>query len=142
MGFMRKMAAWAKVTAQYVQTAAAGTAPPAAIFVNPSNSGETYEIMSASAVYDVAGGAVAAADVKVTTSGTAFTGGTSALTSVFDLTAAARTIQSKALSTTKTRRFVKPGQSVILLTSGTLTALTGLIVQIELQPLTRRTSRI
>jgi hypothetical protein len=141
MGALRKLAAWSKVVVGYVQTPAAGNAPDAFIFVNPLANGETYEIVSASCVYDVAGGSGAQADVKVVPAATALASGVSALASVFDLTATARTVQNKALSATKTRRLVKPGQSLAIDTGGTLTNLASMCITVELQPLTRRTQR-
>lgn len=141
MGFLKKLSAFAVAIVNYVQTAAAGTAPDAVIFNNPTGSGETYEVLEVSYNYDVAGGAAAAADLKITASGTAIAGGTSALASTMDLTAAARTIRKATLTTTKTNRLIKPGYSLVVDTSGTLTGLTGLGVTVTLQPLIRRTNR-
>lgn len=138
MGFLKKLSAFAAVIASYVQTGAAGAAPDAVIFNNPTGSGETFEVLEVSSNYDVAGGAAAAADLKITASGTAIAGGTSALASAIDLTAAARTIRKATLSTTKSSRLVKPGYSLVVDTSGTLTGLTGLGITVTLQPLTRK----
>lgn len=121
--------------ASYVQTAAAGTATDAFIFVNPPSSGEYFEIIEATAIFDVAGGASAAADVKVVPAGTALASGTTALASTFDLTTGARTAVNKALTATAANRLVKPGDSVAVDTSGTLTALAGLVVQVLLRPI-------
>lgn len=141
MGFIKKIGAFARVIASYVQTAAAGTAPDAVIFANPASSGETYEVIACDYNYDVVGGAAAAADLKITNSGTAIAGGTTALAAAMDLTAAARTIRSATLTATKTNRLLKPGQSLVVDTSGTLTGLTGLGISVTLQPLIRRTQR-
>lgn len=119
----------------YVQTAAAGTAPDAFIFVNPTGSGDYFEIVQAKAIYDVAGGASAAADVKIVPSGTALASGTTALASTFDLTATARTPRTATLTATAGNRIVKPGDSIGIDTSGTLTGLTGLVVSVLLRPL-------
>lgn len=120
--------------ATYVQTAAAGTAPDAVIFINPVSSGEYYEIAEVSYNYDVVGGASAAADVKITPSGTALASGTTALSAAADLTATARTVRKATLTATKANRVVKPGDTVVVDTSGTLTGLTGLGLQVVLLP--------
>lgn len=132
---IKALTARGPIVRTYVQTAAAGTAPDAFIFVNPTGSGEYYEITDAAAIYDVVGGASAAADVKVSTSTTALASGTSALASTFDLTATARTPRQASLSTTAGARIVPPGSSVSVDTSGTLTGLTGLVVQVTLRPI-------
>lgn len=131
---LKALAAKAPIARTYVQTAAAGTAPDGFIFVNPTGSGEYYEITDASCIYDVVGSTSAAADVKVVPSGTALASGTSALASTFDLTATARTPRQATLSSTAGNRMVPPGSSVAVDTSGTLTGLTGLVVQITLRP--------
>lgn len=141
MGFIKKLGAAALRIASYVQTAAAGTAPDAVVFINPASSGEVYEIVEVSYNYDVAGGAAAAADVKVVPSGTALASGTTALSATMDLTATARTIRKATLSATKTARLVKAGESVAVDTSGTLTGLAGLGIVVTLAPLNRATKR-
>jgi hypothetical protein len=141
MGFIKKLGAAALRVASYVQTAAAGTAPDAVVFINPASSGEVYEIVEVSYNYDVVGGSGAVADVKVVPSGTALASGTSALASTMDLTATARTIRKATLSATKTARLVKAGESVAVDTGGTLTGLTGLGIVITLAPLNRATRR-
>lgn len=136
MPAFKAIAQLAPVRASYVQTAAANTAPDAFVFVNPTSSGEYFEIVEAVAVYEVAGGSSAAADVKITPSGTALASGTTALSSAFDLTATARTPYKATLTTTAANRIVKPGDSVAVDTSGTLTGLTGLVVMVTLKPIT------
>lgn len=131
---VRAIAAFAPKVITYTQVAAAATAPDCFIFVNPSNSGEYYEIAEVAYNYDVAGGASAAADLKVCASGTAAASGTSALTAAADLTAAARTPRTATISTTLATRTVKPGDSLSIDTSGTLTGLAGLVVQVTLIP--------
>jgi len=132
---IKAVAAAAPIQVRYVQTAAAATAPDAFIFTNPAGSKEYYEIIDACAVYEVVGGSGAQADVLVVPSGTALASGTSALASVFDLTATARIPYRKALSTTAGRLTVAPGSSVAIDTAGTLTGLTGLCVQVTLRPI-------
>lgn len=117
----------------YVQTAAAGTAPPAFIFVNPSGSGEYFEVVEAKALWDVNGGAAAAANVKRVPAATALASGTSVLASTFDLTTGARTSVDRAMHATN-NRIIAPGESVAVETSGTLTGLTGLVVHVTLKP--------
>ncbi len=137
MATFKSIAQHAPRVASYVQTAAAGTAPDAYIFVNPTGSGEYFEIVEAFAIFDVAGGASAAADVKIVPAGTALASGTTALVAAFDLTTGARTAIAKsggALTATAANRIVKPGDSVAVDTSGTLTALTGLVVQVVMKP--------
>lgn len=119
----------------YIQTAAAGTAPDAFIFTNPAGSGEYFEIVGAKAIYDVVGSTSAAADVKVVPSGTALASGTTALASAFDLTATARTPYKATLTATAANRVVPPGSSVAIDTSGTLTGLTGLCVEVTIRPI-------
>ncbi len=134
MASFKSVAVRAPRQAHYVQTAAAGTAPDAYIFVNPTGSGEYFEIVEVAYIYDVAGGASAAADVKIAPSGTALASGTSAVATVPDLTATARTPRTATLSATASARVVKPGDAVGVDTSGTLTGLTGLVVQVTLKP--------
>jgi len=143
MATFKAIAQQAPRVAFYVQTAAAGTAPDAFIFVNPTGSGEYFEVVECLAIWDVVGGASAAADVKIVPSGTALASGTTVLAATFDLTTGARTPTAKAggnLTSTAANRIVKPGDSVAIDTSGTLTGLTGLVVQVVLKPrLTRKT---
>lgn len=134
MGLRKAIQNFDPVQATYVQTSAAGTAPDAFVFVNPTTSGEEYEIIQVSYIYDVAGGASAAADIKVVPSGTALASGTSAMATVPDLTATARTPRVGALSATASARLVPPGSSVAVDTSGTLTGLAGLAVTIYMRP--------
>ena len=138
MATFKSIAQQAPVYCRYVQTAAAGTAPDAFVFINPTSSGEYYEVVEARAIYDVVGGASAAADVKISPSGTALASGTSVLSSTFDLTATARTPRKATLTSTAANRIVKPGDSVSVDTSGTLTGLTGLVVEVVLKPLMLR----
>lgn len=135
MATFKSIAQHAPVRASYVQTAAAGTAPDGFIFVNPTGSGEYFEVVEVSYIYDVAGGASAAADVKISGSGTALASGTTALSAAADLTAAARTPRKATLTSTASARIVKPGDSIGVDTSGTLTGLTGLVVMVTLKPL-------
>lgn len=138
MASFKSIANLAPRLAYYVQTAAAGTAPDAYVFINPTSSGEYFELVEAIAIWDVSGGASAAADVKIVPSGTALASGTTALLAAFDLTTGARTAVKKfggTLTATAAARIVKPGDSVAIDTSGTLTALTGLVVQVVLKPL-------
>lgn len=141
MGYLKKMASFDAAFALYVQTAAAGTAPSAFVFINPPGSGETYEVMEVSYNFDVAGGAGAQADVSVVAAAAAITAGTTVLSSVIGMTAGARTAAKKSLTATKANRYIRAGSALAVVTSGTLTALAGLCVQILLQPLNRRTSK-
>jgi hypothetical protein len=139
MATFKSVANLAPVRVAYVQTAAAGTAPDGAIFVNPASSGEVFEIVEVSYVYDVVGGASAAFDIKITPSGTAFASGTTALSGTApDLTATARTPRKATLTTTIAARQVKGGDTLVVDTSGTLTGLTGLVVLVTLKPLAVR----
>ncbi len=135
MASFKSVASLAPVRVAYVQTAAAGTAPDAVIFINPTSSGEYFEIVEVSYNYDVVGGASAAADVKIVPSGTALASGTTALSATADLTATARTVRKATLTTTAANRVVKPGDSVAVDTSGTLTGLTGLGIVVTLKPI-------
>lgn len=135
MATFKSVANHAPRLASYVQTAAAGTAPDAFIFINPTSSGEYFEIAEVSYVYDVVGGASCAADVKIVPSGTALASGTTALSAAADLTATARTPRKATLTSTAANRVVKPGDSVAVDTSGTLTGLTGLVVMVTIKPI-------
>jgi hypothetical protein len=135
MATFKSVANHAPRVASYVQTAAAGTAPDAFIFVNPTGSGEYFEVVEISYIYDVVGGASAAADVKISPSGTALASGTSVVATVPDLTATARTPRKATLTTTAANRIIKPGDSLSVDTSGTLTGLTGLVVQVTIKPI-------
>jgi hypothetical protein len=135
MATFKSIAQQAPIYARYVQTAAAGTAPDAFVFVNPTGSKEYFEIVEARCIYDVVGGASAAADVKISPSGTALASGTTALAATLDLTATARVPYKATVSSTASARLVKPGDSVSVDTSGTLTGLTGLVVEVILKPI-------
>jgi hypothetical protein len=136
MGLVKGVVSLGPVRVAYVQTAAAGTAPSAALFTNPSTSGEYFEVIAVNAYWDVVGGASAAADVKI---GTApISAGTTVLASAYDLTATARASNAKALTSTVANRIVPPGSTIAVVTSGTLTGLTGLVVQVVLRPIRGR----
>lgn len=134
MATFKSIAQHAPVRVAYVQTAAAGTAPDAYVFVNPTGSNEYFEVVEVSYIYDVVGGASCAADVVIAASGTALASGTTALSAAADLTATARTPRKATITSTKANRLVKPGDSVAVNTSGTLTGLTGLVVVVTLKP--------
>lgn len=138
MATFKAIANQAPVRVAYVQIAAAGTAPDAYVFVNPTDSGEYFEVVEVSYIYDVAGGASAAADVVIAPSGTALASGTTALSAAADLTATARTPRKATLTATAANRVVKPGDSVAVNTGGTLTGLAGLVVVVTLKPLSPR----
>ena len=137
MPALKAIANLAPINLVYAQCAAAGTYPDAYIFTNPSTSGEYFEVVEVKAVVDVVGGASAAADVKIVPSGTALASGTTALAvaSSVDFTATARTPRRYSLAATQALRTVKPGDSLAIDTSGTLTGLAGACVVVTLQPL-------
>lgn len=137
MATFKSIVQHAQRTAYYVQTAAAGTAPDAFIWHNPTGSGELYEVVECFCIFDVAGGAAAAADVKVVPAATALASGTSVLAATFDLTTGARTAIVKSggnLTATAANRLIPAGSSLAVDTSGTLTGLTGLVVQVVIKP--------
>lgn len=138
MATFKSIAQQAPVYCRYVQTAAAGTAPDGFIFVNPTGSGEYYEVVEARAIYDVVGGSGAVADVKISASGVALASGTTVLSATFDLTATARVPYKATLTSTAANRLVKPGDSIGIDTGGTLTGLTGLVVEVILKPVLLR----
>lgn len=138
MATFKAIAQQAPVRAAYVQTAAAGTAPDGYIYVNPTGSGEYFEIVEVRYIYDVVGGASAVADVVIAPSGTALASGTTALAAAADLTATARTPYKATLTATAANRIVKPGDAVAVNTGGTLTGLTGLVVEVILKPILLR----
>jgi hypothetical protein len=135
MPAFKAIAQLAPVIARYVQTQAAGTAVDNYIYVNPTSSGEYFEVVEVRFVYDVAGGASAAADVKVVPSGTALASGTTALSAACDLTQTARVPYKATLTSTAANRIVKPGDCLAIDTSGTLTGLVSLVVEVVLKPL-------
>lgn len=135
MGLRKAIQNWDPIQVEYVQTAAAGTAPDAFIFTNPSTSGEYYEIVSVVAQWDVVGGASAAADVKIVPTATALASGTTALAAAFDLTAGARASTKATLTATVANRVVAPGSAVAVDTSGTLTGLAGLCIVVYMRPM-------
>lgn len=134
MAAFKAIARFAPIHARYVQTGAAGTAIDAYLFINPTGSGEYYEIAQIAYIYDVAGGASAAADMKICASGTAPSAGTTVVSTVPDLTATARTPRTATLTSTLANRIIKPGDSLAVDTSGTLTGLAGLCIAVVLIP--------
>ena len=132
MASFKAVASQAPVRVAYVQTAAAGTAPLAYVFVNPTGSGEYFEVVEVSYIYNVAGGASAAAILNKSTTGDP--AASTAISGSMDLTAAARTPRKATVSATFNTRLVAPGESLSIATSGTLTALTGLVVLVTLKP--------
>lgn len=135
MATFKAVAQLAPVITRYVQNQAAGTAVDNYIYVNPTSSGEYFEIVEVRYVYDVAGGSGAAADVKVVPSGTALASGTTALSAACDLTQTARTPYKATVSSTASARLVKPGDCLAVDTSGTLTGLVSLVVEVVLKPI-------
>lgn len=138
MPSFKDVALYAPRVFSYVQTAAANTAPPAYLFVNPANSGEYYEVVEVSAIWDVNGGASAAAFAGIVANGTALGSATTVQAANFDLTTGARTSVNKngaSLTATAANRVLGPGQNLTLVTSGTLTGLTGLVVNVTLRPI-------
>jgi len=142
MPFIKKTGARDPITVLYSQQVAAATLLTSNfLFTNPSTNNETYRVVQVEAVWDVAGGASAAVDIKQVLSGTAASGGTSVLGSTVDLTSTARVPVKKALSSTASALILAPGSSLSALFSGTLTGLVGLNVVITLQPLRGRTDK-
>lgn len=136
MGQIKAMGVRSPVRVPYLQVIAAGSAPDTFAFPNPAGSGEEYEIIEVLYVYDVAGGASAALDLRVVPSGSAMAGtGVSALAAALDLTATARIPRRAVLSATKANRFLLQGQSLAWDTSGTLTGLAGLSAWATIQPI-------
>lgn len=135
MAAFKSIAQLAPVIARYVQVAAAGTAPDAFIYVNPASSGEYFEIVEVRSIFEVAGGAAAAADVKIVPTATALASGTTALNATIDLTTGARASVKTVLTATKANRIVKPNDAIAIDTSGTLTALAGLVIEVVLKPI-------
>lgn len=130
MATFKSVAYLAPRYAHYVQTAAAGTCPDAYIFV----ADDYYQVVEVRYRHSVAGGSNAAADVKKVASGTALASGTSVLASACDLTATADTNYTKTLSTTAAALQLAPGDALAVDTSGTLTNLAGVCVQVVLKP--------
>lgn len=135
MAAFKSIVAKAPRVITYHQTQAAGSAVDCFIFTNPVGLGESYEVIEVAYQYDVAGGASAAADVKISASGVALASGVSVCATVPDLTATARVPRTAALTTTQANRIVKSGDSIGIDTSGTLTGLVGLVVQVTLRPI-------
>lgn len=136
MANFKAIARKAPIRVTYIQNQAAGTAVDNYVFVNPTGSGEYFEVAEVAYVYDAAGGSGAAADVKIVPSGTTLASGTSALAAATDLTQTADTPYKATVSSTASARLVKPGDSVGVDTSGTLTGLVGLCIVITINPVT------
>jgi hypothetical protein len=123
----------AEFFATYVQTAAAGTAPSAYIFVNPAGSGEYYQLLEVTAIWGT-NSTSGTVDVQSNAAAGTLGSGTTMLASTFDTSSGAKTSVKKALASSLTTRMIAPGQSVSIVTGGTLTSLAGLVVQAVLMP--------
>lgn len=135
MSALKAVARLAPFRVSYTQVAASATAPDAYLFVNPTGSGEYFELVELAYNYSVLGGSGAVADLKVAPSGTALASGTSALVSTLDLTATANIPRKGVLSGTKAKLLIKPGDSLAIDTGGTLTGLAGLVINVLIRPI-------
>ena len=97
------------------------------------------EIIAVGEKHEVAGSNAGAVtlDVLKVPSGTAISSGTTILASTFNLKSTANTWvykEGKDLATTRFIRYLEPGESVALKTSGTLTDVTGVHVCVYYKP--------
>jgi hypothetical protein len=105
-----------------------------------------YELVATSEVHGTAGtdgGAVTADVVRVAAGGT-IAGGTSLLSSTFNLkstvdTPVIKNVSNGGLPAAQSSRVISRGQSVAVNLTGTLTALAGVALTIVLKPIRRRT---
>lgn len=95
---------------------------------------EYYEVVSVKARFSHVGGASAAVTINKVPSGTAPGSGTAVLSAAVDLTATADTTYSGTISSVAGAKLLAPGDALAAVFSGTLTALTGLVVQVTLKP--------
>jgi hypothetical protein len=124
----------AEFLATYVQTAAAGTAPSAYIFINPAGSGEYYQLLEVTAIWG-ANSTSGTVDVQSNAAAGTLGSGTTMLASTFDTSSGAKTSVKKALASSLATRTIGPGMSISIVTGGTLTSLAGLNVQLVLKPI-------
>lgn len=119
-------------TVDYVMNVNSGIATTA---LNVSNG--SYIITGVQAVWSTAGtnGGAVTGDITIESGTTAPGGGTSALAAAFSLKTTANTVVSPALSATAANLRVNAGGRISFKTSGTLTALAGLVIVVSLQPL-------
>jgi hypothetical protein len=96
---------------------------------------KVYEVVSVKERHETAGSDAGAVTLmlKKVPSGTAKGFGTDMLSAGINLKATADTIQTGALSATTANLRLAPGDSLALVTTGTLTALVGVHVQVELK---------
>ena len=133
MAGFKAIAQLAPVRATYVQTGAAAAAVDAFIFNNPAGSGEYFEVLKVSAIWEVAGsGGSNTLDIKIVPNGTALASGTSVLAATINQGGTARTATAGVLHATN-NKVVGPGQNLAV-DLGTVTSLSGLNVVVTLQP--------
>ena len=110
------------------QTAANFTAP---FFIAQRD----YEVIEIAERHETAGGDAGAVtlDVYRVPSGTAPASGTTVLASTVNLKATANTVQYGTLTATLANRVLNDGESLSLISSGTLTSLVGVTVSILLK---------
>jgi hypothetical protein len=109
----------------------ANSASGDAVFIAP----RAYQVTIVRAVWRTAGGSAAAATLEKLTGTTAPGSGTAILTSAFDLTGTANTVGSGALSGTVGNLQLAAGDRLGVKLSGTLTALAGLNLTVQLDPI-------
>lgn len=95
----------------------------------------TYQVMSVSAVWGVAGGAAATLVVEKLTSTTAPGSGTTLLSGTLDLTAAANTVVAGTLTATAADLLLASGDRLSCKLGGVLTGLVGCAVTVVVRKL-------
>jgi hypothetical protein len=128
---LKALADGAPIVLSFPQPTAAGAWASGIVFVSDGY----YELVEARANHDVNGGSGAAADVTKSVSGGAMSG-TSMLASTFAFNTGARVPQRRAgatLAAAVANRQLAPGNTIAVITSGTLTALVGGCVTIVLK---------
>jgi hypothetical protein len=98
-----------------------------------SATGAVWQITSVRARWETAGSVSAALMVVKVPSGTAKSAGTNCLASAIDATAVADTNVDATLHATKANYQFADGDSMALVASGTLTALAGVFVEVEIK---------
>ena len=96
----------------------------------------TYEVLGAFEVHAVAGNDAAAVTLNITkdTSGVVPGAGVNVLSSTFDMKATANTVQTLGPSTTPSAISIVAGDRLSLNFTGTLTTLSGVVVELRLAP--------
>lgn len=116
----------------FIQQVAAGSLITSiGVIAAPPALGEMYEFVGADYSFDVTSSS-GTLDIRNVPASTAFTGGSSMLSSTASLSATARVARKVTVTSTAANRFIKPGNTVSIVLGGSLTGLAGFSVTIWL----------